>query len=111
LDDPADVALLDEYQLDDTLEVPLYRLRRDRDIPTDLAGRLSRFWEAMGLDAAGQSITEGEIVHGAWQAGGARSHALFYLRHLRQEPAAPFPATSSPSFSNKTDGARTVCNG
>lgn len=46
-----------------TLEKPLYRLRHDREISSDLAGQLSRFWEAMGCEEAGQSITEGEIVY------------------------------------------------
>lgn len=95
---PADAELVDQYQIDDTLETPLYRLRRDRDISRDLAARLSQFWEANGLEEAGQSITEREILHGALQDAGRETHALFYLRQLHQEPTVLFPEYLTPLF-------------
>ena len=42
---PADAPLLDHYRLDDTLEMPPYPLRREREMSSKLAVRLSRFWE------------------------------------------------------------------
>jgi WD40 repeat protein len=99
--DPAAAVLLDQYRLDDTLETPLYRLRRDRDISPDLARKLSHFWQAIGFEEAGQSITEREIVHGAWHAAQRQTHVLFYLRQLPQEPISPFPEYLTPLFAEQ----------
>jgi WD40 repeat protein len=55
---------------------------------------------------AGQSITEREIEHGAWHAASGRRHALFYLRHIRPEPASPLPAALIPLFFEQDDRCR-----
>src|SRR5262245_19828303 len=43
-------ALLDEYSLYETLETPVYRLRRDRDVTQDDIARLATFWESAGFE-------------------------------------------------------------
>jgi hypothetical protein len=49
------IAITEWYRLDETSDPPVYRLRRDRAIPGDVAETLARFWEDAGLPAAGES--------------------------------------------------------
>src|SRR6266487_2380381 len=77
----ADAALLDQwYQLDETSEPPVYRLRRDRSLSLDDEKQLTDYWESAGLDHAGESITEQEISHGAFPESQVNAHSFFYFR-------------------------------
>jgi len=92
---PGEAALLDEwYQLDETTNPPLYRLRRSRDLPADVTERLADFWEAAGLEQAGESITAREILHGAFHP--PKTHSFFYFRKpgLTLHPDFPGPLTN-----------------
>jgi WD40 repeat protein len=80
------------YALDETTEPPVYRLRRDRELPPALADVLVRFWTGRGLPDAGESITAREIHHAAFEAGLPPVQALFYLRRSGLTRAADFPA-------------------
>jgi Domain of unknown function (DUF4062) len=86
---PSDVA--EWYRLDETIDPPVYRLRRDQKVPNDVADALVSFWESQGLPLAGESITAREILRGVFEEGYPPSHALFYLRQpgLATDPAFP----------------------
>src|SRR5664280_1181549 len=71
-------SIADWYTLDETTVPPVYRLRRDRPIPEDVAETLARFWEDAGLPNAGESITAREILRGVFEKGFQATHALFY---------------------------------
>ena len=101
-----DAALLDVYSLDETLETPIYRLRHDRDVTQDDIARLAAFWESAGFEEAGQSITEGEILYGAFSEKAASGHALFYLRRLDLESTAGFPEVLRPVFMEQDERRR-----
>src|SRR5262245_4694837 len=81
--DSLSAGLLEHYVLDDTIETPVYRLRRDREIGPELVAQLSRFWEDTGFEEAGHSITEGEILHAAFRPRATDTQVFFYLRQLR----------------------------
>jgi WD40 repeat protein len=93
-----DSALLDAYSIDETLETPIYGLRRDRVFTQDHIARLAAFWESAGFEDAGLSITEGEILHGALSGNAAPGYAFFYLRRLDLKSTPGFPDALRPVF-------------
>ena len=94
----APIALADWYALDETSFPPVYRLRRDRPIPEDVADTLARFWEDAGLPNAGESITAREILRGVFDAGFPATHTLFYRRKPGVEADPDFPPAFVPVF-------------
>jgi WD40 repeat protein len=92
------IAIAEWYALDETSVPPVYRLRRDRPIPEDVADALARFWEHARLPAAGESITAREILRGVFEEGFPATHALFYLRKPGIEAAPAFPPAFVPVF-------------
>ena len=101
-----DAALLDAYSLDETLETPMYRLRLDRDVTQDDILKLATYWESVGFDEAGRSITEGEILYGAFSEKAASGHAFFYLRRLDLDPTFGFPDVLRPVFFEQDERRR-----
>ena len=99
------IAIADWYALDETSDPPVYRLRRDRPIPEDLAEALARFWEDARLPNAGESITAREILRGVFEEGFPATHALFYLRKPGIEADPDFPPALVPVFVEQ-DAAR-----
>ena len=99
-DRPADQLrnLEDWYTLDETCDSPVYRLRRDRPIPQEVAGWLARFWERERLPHAGDSITAREILRGVFERGYPQTHALFYLRRPGVWRHDDFPESFVPTF-------------
>jgi len=94
------------YRLDDTVEPPVYRLRREprRKVPDDVAAALVRFWESRGLPGAGDSITAREILRGVFEDGYPATHALFYLRQSGIESDPAFPQAFVPVFVEQDAG-------
>jgi len=92
------VSITDWYALDETSVPPVYRLRRDRPIPSDVADALPRFWENAHLPNAGESITAREILRGVFDDGFPAAHALFYLRKPGVEAHPDFPRALVPVF-------------
>lgn len=92
--------IVQSYQRDETVEPAVYRLRRDagRRMSAEEADTLARFWEARGLEGAGDSITAREILRGVFEADYPPTHALFYLRAsgVARDPA--FPSSFVPVF-------------
>ncbi len=86
------------YALDEGSVPPVYRLRRDRPIPADVADTLARYWEDAGLASAGASITAREILRGVFEEGLPATHALFYLRKPGVETDPAFPRALEPVF-------------
>ena len=92
------VSITDWYALDETSVPPVYRLRRDRPIPSDVADALPGFWEDAHLPDAGESITAREILRGVFDDGFPAAHALFYLRKPGVEAHPDFPRALVPVF-------------
>jgi WD40 repeat protein len=101
------IALDEWYALDETSVPPVYRLRRDRPIPEDVADTLARFWEKAGLPTAGESITAREILRGVFEEGFPATHVMFYLRKPGVEAAPAFPPTFVPVFVEPDANRRT----
>ena len=101
------IALDEWYALDETNVPPVYRLRRDRPIPGDVADTLARFWEKAGLPTAGESITAREILRGVFEEGFPATHVMFYLRKPGIEAAPAFPPTFVPVFVEPDANRRT----
>lgn len=101
---PCEVAAyLDEcYQLDTTVQLPVYRLRRDQVLPENVTKALIDFWEMANLPDAGTSITAREIARALSQnramGQDARSRALFYLRQLDPDATPELPRSFVPVF-------------
>jgi WD40 repeat protein len=100
-----DVTKLNEwYRLDETHQPPVYRLLRERQVPTSVADNLVCFWEKVGLPHAGESITAREINHAI--SYGSKMHALFYLRKSGVQKHPDFPSSFNPIFVEQTPGRK-----
>jgi WD40 repeat protein len=93
---PGDVASW--YRLDDTVDPPVYRQRRDRRLDPAAVDRLVGFWESKGLPLAGESITAREIRRGVFEDGCPAARALFYLRKPGLTRHPDFPPELLPDF-------------
>ncbi|HEV8486398.1 MAG TPA: DUF4062 domain-containing protein [Blastocatellia bacterium] len=94
-----DAALLDEwYKLDETSDPPVYRLRRDRSPSLKDEKKLTNYWESAGLEHAGESITEQEILHGAFSESEVSSHSFFYFRNPGIVDNPDFPRSLASVF-------------
>ena len=90
---------LDEwYRLDESSEPPVYQLRRDRELPPDLAEWFVRFWELQKLPLAGHSITAREIMRGVFEKNYPATRAFFYLRQPGITDSPEFPKSFVPVF-------------
>src|SRR5436190_642419 len=73
--------LLDDcYELDASLDAPVYRLKGDRALSLAESDALVRVWERSGLADAGQSITELEVRRALQTVSAKRS--MFYVRDV-----------------------------
>jgi WD40 repeat protein len=83
----ADATLLDAcYESDLSSEPPVYRLRPGRPTGDDEAETLVRVWATHGVEQAGRSITELEVLHALGTLPASRT--LFYFRDTAASGAA-----------------------
>src|ERR1035437_6307742 len=101
------IAIADWYALDETSVPPVYRLRRDRPVPEDVAEALARLWESAGLPAAGEPITPRASLRGVFEEGFPATHAMFYLRQPGIESDPAFPPAFVPVFVEPDPNRRT----